>query len=570
MNVPTGKLLDTTIRPVCFNLNRIYSPNEATTVGPIKFKKYEYILYVMAQFSRIVYCDTGIIHKVIQFSLGKSNDIVNKVILALDNQYKTLRYKPIESQKGTVIHGTHRPMESYSLGPIPKGTNYGTYISTPEGVTCLITNANVTNKKNEQCILEITNNHSILKENDIIITFKGTSILNEILHDIKSQFTPKEMSTIVKNIGLNIPEQGNVAGAFLNTLINAWGYIKNALVNHTNGKTNIRLFITGHSLGGAYAGLLTYILGLFKKYNSSDGFLNNVIGIHLITFGSPTFLSDKARNNFNMLLDEGTFTVDRIVSQAVAARSSSTQVFVGIGGILGPNDLIPNIPVIFSHPGYRPLATEIGPEGKGRPYSMDYIRSTYGVQKSNRYRDERTWPFYNEMKLGDRTESGKLDLIVAGLTGIDLGKVKLAEVEESKMVNTIVKMPNSQQTQTGGLLGIGQEKGKYDELTKKRIPNFVSVRGSLSAAAFAHAEYLGMFFFGAFRLPGMKNPSGGDQTAVFTLHTDGVKINYTNFKPVTSVQSNTITTMNPNRLRTRKNRSKRNHKNRKSRRRYIT
>jgi len=566
MNLPPGKLLDTTIRPVCLGLNRIYSPNEAVHVGPIKFKKYEYILYLMAQFSRIVYCDTGILHRVIQIALGKSNDIVNKVILALDIQYKKLRYNPIESQKGTVIHGSMRPMESYSLGPTPKGTNYSTYISTPEGVTCLITNANVTNKKNEQCILEIINTHSILKENDVIITFKGTNTLNEIVHDIKSQFTPKEMNTIVKHIGLNIPEQGNVAGAFLNTLINAWSYIKNALLNHMSGKTNIRLFITGHSLGGAYAGLFTYILGLFKKYNSSDSFLNNVIGIHLITFGSPTFLSDKARNNFNMLLDEGTFTVDRVVSQAVAARSSSTQAFVGIGGILGPNDLIPNIPAIFSHTGYRPLATEIGPEGKGRPYSMDYIRSTYGIQKSNRYRDERTWPFYNEMNLGDRRERNKLDLIVSGLTGIDIDKVKIAENEENNTVNTITKIPNSQQIQRGGLLGIGQEKGKYDELTKKRIPNFVSVRGSVHAAAFAHAEYLGMFFFTAFRLPGMKNPSDGDQTAVFTLHNDGVKISYTRFNPVTSIESNTLSMKSPNRLRRKTNKNTRNQTNRKNRR----
>ena len=73
--------------------------------------------------------------------------------------------------------------------------------------------------------------------------------------------------------------------------------------------------------------------------------------------------------------------------------------------------------------------------------------------------------------------------------------------------------------------GGGAEKQIYEAATLKRIPNFVSVEGSAYAYAFAHAEYLGMFFFGGFRLPGMKNPAK-DKMAYFEFYNDGVKINY--------------------------------------------
>jgi hypothetical protein len=242
------------------------------------------------------------------------------------------------------------------------------------------------------------------------------------------------------------------------------------------------------------------------------------------------------------LLDDGYITLDRVVSQGVPSRSAVTQLFVG--AFVGPNNVVQTIPSMFSHPGYRPLATEIGPEGKGRPYSMDYIRSTYGIVKSSRYRNVRTWPFFSSHVLGDRSEKDTLNKIVAGITDVHIKDFENAEAEQIKSIETEVKTVSpdkigataknsKQESQEGGLFGLFEkEKGIYTKATVSRIPNFVSVKGSIYAAAFAHAEYLGMFFFGAFRLPGMKNPTAGNDVAVFTLHSDGVKIHYTPFKAV--------------------------------------
>jgi hypothetical protein len=76
--------------------------------------------------------------------------------------------------------------------------------------------------------------------------------------------------------------------------------------------------------------------------------------------------------------------------------------------------------------------------------------------------------------------------------------------------------------QSGG----GADKALYEKNTMMRVPNFVSVQGSVYAYAFAHAEYLGMFFFGGFRLPGMKNPASKN-VAYFDLTSTGVKVQYT-------------------------------------------
>ena len=84
---------------------------------------------------------------------------------------------------------------------------------------------------------------------------------------------------------------------------------------------------------------------------------------HLITFGSPTLLSDTARNTFNKYLDSGFLTLDRVVSQA-----AKTLVI----------DAIPSIPAGFTHPGYQPLKTEFFVEEKtGRAYQFKNIEGVF-------------------------------------------------------------------------------------------------------------------------------------------------------------------------------------------------
>lgn len=498
-------LLETSIRPVCFSIDRTVTKATAASVGPEKFKRYEHVLYVMAQLSRLVYCDTGIMWNVIEKSLGLSNDIVNKVITAYDAQYIKEKRMPIKSQPG---NAEGRPMESYSLKPSQGQNKYATYISSPDDMTCLVIKASKIKP----------NTNSIFQPSDVIISFKGSSTMDNFKHDLMSQFSATDIQKLIQQIGVTVQGTNNlVTGSFVVPLVKAWSALMAALdSNLVNG----RLFLTGHSLGGAYATLFCYIIAEGRQ---TLPVLKKVQSIHLITFGAPCVFRDTSRNSFNKHLDSGFVTLDRVVSQKVAARSAATQLLVG--GIAGPNDVIPTIPVGFCHPGYRPLANPLKnykPEANGRPYSIDFIRKFYGVQTATRYRDPQTWPFPDSLELGDRKQKEALKQKVVQITSLQ----QVPDEQDPKAPN--VKVTQDPQPQEGG----GPDKALYEATTLKRIPNFVSVQGSAYAYGFAHAEYLGMFFFGGFRLLGMKNPASKNRIASFDLCPDGVKVQYTTMNPV--------------------------------------
>lgn len=510
VSVPDGSFIDTTLRPICFSeLGRVYSPAQAKTVGAEKFKKYEYILYILAQLSRIVYCDTGVAWEVIQKGLGLSNDVVNKMITLYDKEYLSEARTPMGSPPG--ING--RPMRSYIVKgqqeSISKTPNFGTYVSTGHDVTCLLVDASKIK----------SNANSIFTQDDIIITFKGSSTIQNFIDDLKSM-KPSDFSRALEKIGMNVAGLGNIAGGFIFPLLHAFESLKRGLKERLEGKKAPRIFVTGHSLGGAYATLFGWILGLMKKSSSPE--LQAVQSIHIVTYGAPLLFSDTARNQFNSLLDEGILTFDRVVSQQIA--SIKTAVAGTLGKAVSGADIIPTIPPGFSHPGYQPLITEFYPEKNGRPYGFQNIRTSYGVESAQKYRDLNTWPFEEGIELGNSSRKKNLNSVVAQLTQVsesEVAALTMTPIGEVPVGNTI--------TQQGGLFGIGEEKTKYEKLTKQHIPNFVSVIGSKWALSFAHAEYMGMFFFGAMRTVGRKNPvPTGDMknVATFSLTEEGVAIEY--------------------------------------------
>jgi hypothetical protein len=328
-----GGFIDTTIRPICFpSLGRVYTPDKAKKVGPAEFKRYEYVLYLMAQLSRIVYCDTGVQWEVIEKGLGLSNDIVNKLITFYDSQYASEARTPMPSPPG--LNG--RPMKSYvKKGQLeqPVSSAYASYISTGHDVTCLMIDASRMKP----------NTNSIFTNDDIIVSFKGSSTIQNFIDDLKSM-KPTDFSTAVKQIGLQVEGLGNVAGGFVFPLLHAFMALKTALKQRMNGKNVNRLFVTGHSLGGAYATLFSWMLALLKK--SGDPEVQSIQTIHIVTFGAPLLFSDKARNQFNSLLDEGLLTLDRVVSQQIA--SIKTAVAGTLGKAASGADIIPTIPPGFS------------------------------------------------------------------------------------------------------------------------------------------------------------------------------------------------------------------------------
>jgi hypothetical protein len=427
-----------------------------------------------------VYADSGIIWHVLGEAFGLNNDVVNSTITKYDKQFSNKKRVPVSSQPGEP-GGTGRPAESYSLVP-SDGTNpYGVYVSTPSDCTVLFVKGSM---------LKPNPNNAFLPT-DVFVSFKGSSTMKNFKHDLMSQFSAGELRSIAGAVMAN--DVGNVPLAFVKPIMKAWNVLLKALDELT--VQDCRLVLTGHSLGGAYTSLFAFILAEAKLANTLP-VLSKVKSIHIVTFGAPTILADRARNEFNKHLDSGFLTLDRVVSQAVAARSAATQAVVG--GIMGPNDVIPNIPVGFAHPGFRPLATEFRPEANGRPYQMQYIRSYYGAASKTNGRDASTWPF------PQFTEPPPQEAVDT----TELSTVKVEEAQEG-----------------GGLADIGKYKAIYATETKQHLPNFISVLGSKYAFGFAHAEYLGMFFLGGFRLAGMKNPAS-TSLAYFYLNNAGVKITY--------------------------------------------
>jgi len=501
------ELIDTTIRPLCFDIPNNITKESASNVGPTKFKRYEYVLYVCAQLVRIVYHDTGIIWKTIEACFGLSNDIVSNVVNVYNKKYEHLRTIPIESQNG---NGSGLPMESFSIKKAsPSDKKYGTYISTPGDLTCLFLSAH---KLKE-------NPNSIFKKNDLFIVFKGSSTVKNFKDDFLSQFTVTNLSTAVAPIGIKVPEgKLRVPKSFIQPIIKGWSALEKALEEHvTDG---CRIFLSGHSLGGAFCSLFGFLLAE-GKVSGTIPTMARVKSIHIISYGAPTILGDKARNRFNEHLDSGILTLDRVVNQRVPANITAKQVV--LGGFMGPNDIVPLIPIGFSHPGFRPLISERHADRDGRPFSIDHIRTLYGVESNTRGRDPRTWPFSESIDLWNKENKEKLNTIINDITSLHL-----VEDESIQPVPDLedVSIPH-QANQVGGSL-FSKDKHIYEVATKYHVPNFVSIKGHRNAYIFAHLEYLGMFFGNAFRTKKLKHPAN-KSTAYFEICHSGIKINYIPF-----------------------------------------
>jgi hypothetical protein len=343
-----SSLRDVTLRSVVFqkpNVQVIPGENGqmilSEQVSPELFDSYVDILKVMAQLSRLIYTDAGILRETMMSPVfGSKNNVgVNNTLNANEKQYSDLRRKP--SSYANSLEG--RPMESYVITETPAGRGFARYISSPSDLTFMFVDGAFMQERN-----------SFFQPTDVLLSFKGSSTAKNFKHDLYSQFTPADLGGLMATKGLASAGdiKGNVPASFVKPILKSWERIEEGLRDYPPK----RLFITGHSLGGAYATLCAFILAEAKtRYPSLEH-------IHLITFGAPTLVADKARNTFNAHLNSGFMTYDRVTSAT--------------GGTLP--DIIPTIPAAFSHPGYQPLKTELYPEKKtGRAYQIANIRKVY-------------------------------------------------------------------------------------------------------------------------------------------------------------------------------------------------
>jgi len=345
-------LKDTTLRSVVFgkkDLPVVAGPGGqmilSEQVDQTAFDTYERVLKVMAQLSRMLYCDAGIIREVIMSpAFGTADNVaVSDKITELDAKYNKLKRTPSAypgSKDG-------RPMQSYIITP-SQGTApfLGQYVSSPSDLTYMFLTGAVLQSK-----------FSFFQPTDLVLVFKGSSTLKNFKHDLYSQFTPSDLSKIMPPgtaMSTGAGKNNMVPSSFVKPLLKSWELLKQSLTKFNP----TRLFITGQSLGAAYASVFTFIMAEIRAAS-----FPSIQSIHAITFGSPTVVSDGARNTFNAHLDSGIVTLDRVTSFGVFSRLP---------------DIIPSIPAGFSHPGFQPLRTEIYPEFKtGRAYTLKTVRKVY-------------------------------------------------------------------------------------------------------------------------------------------------------------------------------------------------
>jgi len=323
-------------------------------VDKSEFDKYVHVLKIMAQLARIVYCDLSIIRDVV---LGQNfghdnNKVLNDEITARDNARSSERRVPADPAKNN-----GRPMKSYVEPPCEKKPNpILTYVSSPSDVTFIVLGGTQVMGKND-----------FFKDTDIVISFKGSSTMQNFKHDLYSQFQASELAELMP-AGVKFNPVGKVTGAFVKILMKSWDILKEEI--NQRATPECRLFITGHSLGGAYASLFAFIVAECRRDHFS-----NIGSVHLVTFGAPTLLSDTARNNFNRHLNDGFLTLDRVTSQ--------TKTLI--------HDIIPGIPAGFSQPGYQPLKDEWRPENdKGRAYQLANLEKLFVKQPSQGGRRNQT------------------------------------------------------------------------------------------------------------------------------------------------------------------------------------
>ena len=464
-------MLDTSLRPICFNIHNKITETVAKNVGPEKFKRYEYMLYFMAQITRFVHEDTGFSWYTMTKCLGLSNDIVNEVLKRYDTDFRHLRITP-----AALGDGTDRPMKSYTTQQTPKSIekSWGTFISTHDDMTALILSVKSMPLK--------SNKNSILNDRDIIVAFKSTSTIVNLLIDFKSQFRSLDLQKGIQETGIRISsdKENRVPKSFLKLLMSGWTALMKSLEFHTDGATNMRLFITGHSLGAALATIFGLIMAEAKESKTLP-LMSHFKSIHVIAFGAPAVCYSDTRLLFNKHLDTGLMTYDRVVSQTTPSLTTTLLSYYD------NNNFVPALPLGYLHPGY-----------DSSPFSMDNIRAFYGVDSDTHFRQKSTWAFTADPSLYSNEK--KLDSVVKKL-----------------------------------MIGAGNSNSTI------HISNFISV-APLPHIIHVHGETLGVINKYAKRAYGMKNPVRpySNKIAYFSFCPTGVKIEYLEPDGSLTVHENTI------------------------------
>lgn len=361
-------LIDTTLRPICFGIAKevqmqpevpcgITKPKQrkvATPVEPDVFNKYTNTLASLGKLARLVYCDSGIMFDCLKFFGSLTAVDMNKKITEVDNARKGER-------KGEA------PAKSY-IQPAYKPTTtdekpFATYAASVSDMTFLVVSCKALGLGGPEPF-------AAAREQDAVISFKGSSSNQDAIHDLMSQL--KILGTDLRSLlkeytGIESDATDNlqICESFLRPVLENWNLIKDAIDKQITTPES-RLFVTGQSLGAARAHLFGFVMAEAIK----AGAFPNIKSVHIVSFGAPTCMKDDARNRFNEHLNSGLLTLDRQVS------------YLNLG-VKKWFDVVPDVPQGFSHPGYRPLRTELCyvERRTGRAYNIERLYKDDGVYK---------------------------------------------------------------------------------------------------------------------------------------------------------------------------------------------
>ena len=375
-------LKDTTLRPICFGisadvpmepevpcgLNPFSAPKQRKVKAPVNegaFKAYTDTLGNMGKLARLVYCDAGIMFDCLKEFPKLSAAQMNDKITSVDNARAAERKGPAPAASYT------KPAYKASGSELP----FATYGASVSDMTFLVISC-------KALLGDGPEPFAAAREQDAVISFKGSSSNQDAIHDFMAQakVLGTDMRGLLKtylNIDSKAADSLLICDSFLKPILVSWKLIKDAIDKQIT-KPESRLFVTGQSLGAARAHLFGFVMAEALE----AGLFPNIKSIHIVSFGAPTCMKDDARNRFNDHLDSGRLTLDREVS------------YLNLG-VKKWFDIVPDVPQGFSHPGFRPLKTELCyvERRTGRAYNIERLKGVYsggGEGKAKFVRDTKT------------------------------------------------------------------------------------------------------------------------------------------------------------------------------------
>jgi len=507
--------------------------------------KYEALLTQCSYLSRMAYCPADIFCRMTQH-LDVTPNAFNNYIRAIEKIYdKLFNYKC--SYDSRYIHENQKFSEYFNpISSLNSNENPVGYF--------------VRNNKNLNAYLYVHDNPNSKFNNEktLFISFKGSSSINDFIHDMKSatksdrllselnETTQKNMTGgfTEKGANGNIELQNNTARN--NISINNTSKNKNRInnivlnntpINNTSSNNNkvfgkagygfidilkesipelcqkikelesqqfTKVIITGHSLGGALASLFGYYL---KKYKSD--FIN--VPIHVVTFGACCVFDAPGRNEFNEFLNisDSVFTLDRVTTNF---------------------DPVIILPVDLDHPGYTLLRDEIRAfTNTGRTNEIGEIRKMLGLTSGYDGNDlllsEKFVDLFTNAQ--DFKDTGRYDTdLYRSKYRIKFGTnakeqqliLKKAMSDAKDNIRELFKTIESEvaknryNNQTGGLLENTKKKRleqdiatkEYKNKTKEIMPNQIQYNCyKTMTIGFCHGVYIGVSYMTVLRLPGI-------------------------------------------------------------------